>query len=164
MKSKLLLLILIAAATLVLTVSLAAQSATMSAPIVRTAEGQVIFTVRVENLEEGNQYRLGLGFPTDTAPEATVELSIEDSPVNLSPASFAQDNTSNWWGVSKLASRGFNLTPSDLPRQGEALTFRASVPKDTADQFEKLFIFISRDYGSNTWYLIDGSELSNSYW
>jgi len=144
---------------------LVAQSgATMSAPVVQTAEGQVIFTSHLQDFSSGNKYRVGIGGVGATAPNATIELELGEKALSKSISDFTQGYTSHWWGMTELKSKGVMLADSDLPGQGTDLTFRVKVPRESADNYDKLYIFVSRDYGGNTWYLEDGVELDKSYW
>jgi len=139
-------------------------SATMSAPVVRTAEGQVVFTTHLQDFVSGNKYRIGIGGVGSSAPDATIELELGDTALSKSATDFTQGFTSHWWGVDELKSRGVSLEASDLPSPGQQLTFRVKLSREAADNFEKLYIFVSRDYGGSTWYLEDGVELDQSYW
>jgi hypothetical protein len=139
-------------------------SATMSAPVVRTAEGQVVFTTRLQDFVAGNKYRIGIGGVGASAPDAEIELELGETALGKSAADFTQGYTSHWWGMDELKSRGVTLAASDLPGKGKELTFRVKLAREAADNFEKLYIFVSRDYGGNTWYLEDGVELDQSYW
>lgn len=143
---------------------LAQTSATMSAPVVRTAEGQVIFTTQLQNFVPGSKYRIGIGGVGNSAPDATIEVKLGETALSKATADFTQGYTSHWWGVDELKSRGIALSASDLPDSGQQLTFRVSIAREAADNFEKLYIFVSRDYGGDTWYLEDGVELDQSYW
>jgi hypothetical protein len=143
---------------------LAQESATMSAPVVRTAEGQVIFTTNVENFVAGSNYRIGVGGVGNSGPAASIELELGDSALAKPATDFTQGYTSHWWGMEALKSRGVALAPGDLPAAGERLTVRVKIPKESANGFDKLYIFVSRDYGGDTWYLEDGVELDKSYW
>ena len=142
----------------------AQDGATMSAPVVRTAEGQVIFTTHVQDFSSGNKYRVGVGGVGNSAPNATIELELDGQTLSKPPTDFTQGYTSHWWGMSELKSRGVLFAASDLPSRGGDLTFRVKIPRKSADNFDKLYIFVSRDYGGATWYLEDGVELDKSYW
>lgn len=139
-------------------------SATMSAPVVRTAEGQVVFTTHLKDFVAGSKYRIGIGGVGNSAPDATIELEMGDQAISKSATDFTQGYTSHWWGMDELKSRGVALTGSDLPGKGQELIFRVKLAREAADNFEKLYIFVSRDYGGDTWYLEDGVELDQSYW
>jgi len=143
---------------------MAQDSATMSAPVVRTAEGQVIFTTQLQHFVPGNKYRIGIGGVGSSAPDATIELELGETALSKSATDFTQGYTSHWWGMNELKSRGVALADSDLPGEGQQLTFRVRLSREAADNFEKLYIFVSRDYGGSTWYLEDGVELDQSYW
>lgn len=142
----------------------AQDSATMSAPIVRTAEGQVIFSTHLQDFASDKKYRIGIGGVGNSAPDATIELELGGEALAKSTTDFTQGYTSPWWGMSELKSRGVALAGSDLPGQGQNLTFRVKIPRKVADNYDKLYIFVSRDYGGDTWYLEDGVELDKSYW
>ena len=143
---------------------LAQDSATMSAPVVRTAEGQVIFTTQVENFVAGSKYRVGIGGVGNSGPAASIELELGENALAKPETDFTQGYTSHWWGMDALKSRGVALAAGELPSKGQQLTVRVKVPRDNADAFDKLYIFVSRDYGGDTWYLEDGVELDKSYW
>jgi hypothetical protein len=143
---------------------IAQDSATMSAPVVRTAEGQVEFTTRLQDFVPGSKYRIGIGGVGNNAPDATIEVKLGDTALSKSATDFTQGFTSHWWGMNELKSRGIALAASELPEQGQQLTFKVHLSREAADNFEKLYIFVSRDYGGSTWYLEDGVELDQSYW
>ncbi len=136
----------------------------MSAPIIRSTPDGVVFTVRFQNFGEGRSYRVGFGSQGKSAPEVTVELLKEEEPLSLTPIDFAQGNTSGWWGVDQVVSKGYALGPDGLPGEEEALTFRVTVPRESADRFEKLYLFVSRNYGGERWYMEDGSEIDKTDW
>lgn len=142
----------------------AQDSATMSAPVVKNADGQVVFTTRLQNFVPGSEYRVGIGGVGNSAPDATIEVEIGDSGLSKPTTDFTQGFTSHWWGVDELKSRGVALGASDLPEKGKELTLRVKLMREAADNFEKLYLFVSRDYGGSTWYLEDGVELDQSYW
>lgn len=135
----------------------------MSAPVVRATGEEVQFTVHMQNLSEGRGYRLGLGAAGDSAPDVTVELMSGDSPVSIEATQFVQTNTSHWWGVPQVTAKGVQFEGAAVAG-AEDVTFRVSMSQEEADQYETLYIFVSRNYGSDTWYLEDGSELDQSYW
>jgi hypothetical protein len=91
-------------------------------------------------------------------------VELGDTALSKSVTDFTQGYTSHWWGINELKSRGVSLSESDLPDQEQQLTFRVKLQREAADNFEKLYIFVSRDYGGDTWYLEDGVELDQSYW
>jgi hypothetical protein len=165
MKCKLLVLVFTAFLTVFLASPVLAQaSASMTAPIIRSAEGSIRMSVHFTNFAPSSRYRIGLGIPGDVTPDVTLELHENETAVSKEPVDFIQKNTNHWWGVPQIAARGFALSASDLAGEGKELVFRMSIPRESAEKAGKLYIFISRDYGANTWYLEDGSELDESNW
>ncbi len=139
----------------------AQERVSMSAPIIRSTGEDLVFTVRFEGFVDGRSYRLGVA-AAGAAPEATVELLKGASPLNLKAAEFVQENTKGWWGVDSIRALGYILGPADLP--DEPVTFRITIAREAADQLAKLYLFVSRDYGSGRWYLEDGTELADTDW
>jgi hypothetical protein len=136
--------------------------ASMTAPVVRNMEGQVVVTTRVTGFSSGGKYRIGIGCVGANAPKANVEaLKNGDQPLSLEAKNWVQSNTKDWWQVEPVQSIGIYIGPSDIP---EEVLFRISIAKEDADQHEKMYIFVSKDYGSDTWYLEDGVELEKKYW
>ncbi len=165
MKCKLLLLVFTAFLTGFLATPVLAQtSATMSAPIIRSAEGAVRFSVRFSNFVPNSRYRIGIGIRGDKTPDVTLELLENEAAVSKDPVNFVQKNTNHWWGIPQLSVRGFAFSASELAGEGREFVFRMSLPRESADKAGKLYIFVSRDYGAETWYLEDGSELDESNW
>ncbi|UCF38327.1 MAG: hypothetical protein JSU96_05605 [Acidobacteriota bacterium] len=165
MKLKLLISTFTLAIACILALPVAAQdNAVTSAPMVKSMDGNVVFSIRVSSFVPGKNYRLGFGAAGDTAPVGTLKLTQDGKDVAAEALDFKQGYTSNWWGVEQVASKGFQLKAADLPPAGTELLFEVSLPQEAADQFNKLFIFVARDYGSNTWYLEDGSVLEDTYW
>ena len=143
---------------------LAQQGASMTAPIIRSAEGSVRLSVRFSNFAPGNRYRIGFGIPGDVTPDVTLELLENETAVSKDPVDFVQKNTNHWWALPQLSARGFAFSASELATAGREFVFRVAVPRELAEKAGKIFIFVSRDYGAETWYLEDGSELNESYW
>lgn len=144
------------------TTAMAQVGASMTAPVVRNKEGQVIITTRISSFTAGGKYRIGIGCASASAPGARVEaMENGTNPLALETKTWTQKNTKDWWQVEPIQSTGFFLGPSNLPEQ---ILFRITIPKKAADQYDILYIFVSKDYGSETWYLEDGVELEKKYW
>jgi hypothetical protein len=124
----------------------------------------VIVSARVSNFVPGKSYRLGVGCAGDKQLAAEVALSKADAPITKDSVEFKQGNTAHWWNVPELWCVGFTFTPDELSTQGLEFKLTASVDREVADACGKLYIFVSRDYGSSTWYLEDGSELEKTLW
>jgi len=143
---------------------LAQESATMTAPIIRSAEGAVRLSVRFSNFVQGSRYRIAFGIPGEVTPEVTLELLENEAAVSKDPVDFVQKNTNHWWAIPQLAARGFAFSASEIGTEGKEFVMRVSVPRELAEKAGKIFVFVSRDYGGDTWYLEDGSELDESNW
>lgn len=137
--------------------------ATMSAPIIRSVEGKLVFSVSLEGFAEGKTYRIGFGVAADSLPdiEVAVELEADGTPLELTSADFVQGSTKAWWQVPEVHGRGYVLGPTNLP---PPVRFKVSIAKADADALGKVFLFVSRDYGSDRWYLEDGTVIEKSDW
>lgn len=136
----------------------------MSAPILRTSEGKVIISVHIKDFAPGKDYRIAVASSIDSKIEATVELTLNDTPLSVTATKFKQKNPGQWWGVSQFNATGFELKAAQLPPAGQDLVLKAEVDHDEATAVGKLYVFVARDYGSDTWYLEDGSEIDKSVW
>ena len=135
----------------------------MSSPVIRTNPDGISIAARFQGLQPGRSYRIGVGVKGQF-PESEIEISRGDSPLPANLTDFVQGHTSNWWGVEQLSARGFQIDGSDLAGPSEELLLRVSVPRAATDQLENIYIFISRNYATDTWYLEDGVDLDQSYW
>lgn len=150
---------------LVLVVSslFAFQRAAMEPPVVRGTEDQVAMTARFSGFVADGEYRLGFGVDGTYPSAAKIELTRDGEPVSWEFSDFSQGFTSSWWGVDKLTSKGVVLSGDQVPREGQNVTMRVSLPRDAADSLGKLYVFIAKKYGPN-WYLEDGAELTREHW
>jgi len=149
---------------LIVSPAIAQDRATMSAPVIRASGDEVIFSVRFENFSPDRSYRIGFGAKGEAVPDVQVALSNEDRDLPLEPMDFSQGNTKGWWKIEQVGARGYTIGKSEIPEAGKALTFKVTVPRDVADNYDKVYLFVSRDYGSGRWYLEDGSEIDKSDW
>jgi hypothetical protein len=139
------------------------QGVTMGSPVVRMVESNVLINVRVESFNAGDKYRIGLGVAGEAAIPAEMTFTKGGGPVG-EVSEFTQGFTAHWWHVDQLMCRGFELTGDMVPMEGEEGTLQMSIPKTCLEGRENIYIFVSKDYGSDTWYLEDGSELDKSFW
>ena len=139
------------------------QGATMGSPVVRIVEGEVLISVRVENFNPGDKYRVGIGIVGETPLPAEMVFTRGGSPVG-EVTEFTQGFTAHWWNVEQIICKGMELSGDMLPAEGVEGSLQISIPKDSMDNTESVYIFVSKDYGSETWYLEDGSELDKSFW
>lgn len=140
--------------------------ASMSSPVVRSTGEEVVISARFQNFVPGNNYRIGVGVARDQLPDLKVELLGDDATASLDNPSidFVQGHTQNWWKVSQLVSRGYQISRTEASEPAGALTLRFTMTRDEADELDKLFVFICRNYGGETWYLEDGTEIDQSSW
>jgi hypothetical protein len=138
--------------------------ATMSAPVIRSSPDSVVITVHYEGLNPSRTYRIGLGRAADKAPEATATLEKGDQPLQIEATDFTQGNTSGWWKVDELHCKGYVISGPAIPAEGQSLVLKFTLPKAVADTYSKMYIFVSRDYGSQRWYLEDGTEIDKAEW
>ncbi len=136
--------------------------AVMEPPIIKGSTDTISFTARFSELNPEKAYRIGVGVGSGALEGATISLETEAGAVNSSLVDFTQGNTSSWWGVSEVSARGFLLEGASIPSEG--VTLRVSIPRSVADKVKKLYVFVAKKYGPTTWYLEDGSELSDEYW
>ena len=148
---------------LVATWAAAQERASMSAPVIRSTAEELIISARFEDFVADRSYRIGFG-AVDKAPEMTLELMLGDEPVSLEAQDFVQGNTSAWWRVEHVNARGYFLKGEDLPEEGGALVLRVRLNRSEAEKYDRLFIFVARDYGNDRWYLEDGTVIEKSDW
>ncbi len=141
-------------------VVLAQDTATMTAPVIKTNAEEIQFTVDCRDFEAGGDYRLGFG-GVDAVEEAQLELLEGDSAVEAELISFSQAHTQTWWGMPQLEMKGF-LVPS--ASAGQQLKLRVKVPRSVADTLPAVYLGLSRDYGGGLWYLEDGAEVKKDLW
>ena len=141
-------------------VVLAQDTATMSAPVIKTNVEEIQFTVDCGDFEAGGDYRLGFG-SVDGVEEAQLELLEDGNAVEAELVSFNQDHTQTWWGMPQLKMRGFFLQSAPA---GQTLKLRVKVPRSVADTLPAVYLGLARDYGGGLWYLEDGAQVKKELW
>ena len=137
----------------------------MSAPVIRAApDGNVTFTAQFSEMAQTGEYRLGFAVPSGKISGAKLELLKNGNPVNLPLMDFEQGYCANWWGLTKVSAQGFVVLGNAIPGKEEKLTLRVTVPKVEMDKYKKVFLLVSRKYGTDVWYIEDGSEMDESFW
>ena len=143
--------------------TVSAQGVTMGSPVVRIVEGNVMISVRAESFNAGDKYRIGVGVEGETPLAA--EMTFTKGAETIGEVSeFTQGFTAHWWNVEQIICKGIELSGDMLPGSGEEGSLQISIPRGELEGKEKIYIFVSKDYGSSTWYLEDGSELDKSFW
>jgi hypothetical protein len=157
---------LLTVSVLFLGMTLTAQDrATMSAPVIRAVpEGNVTISAQFADMSANGEYRVGFAIPTGKVPGIKLELLKDGTPVNLPVMDFEQGYCANWWGISKVSAQGFVVLGSAIPGKDQKLTLRVTAPKTELDKYKKAYLLVSRKYGTDVWYIEDGSEMDESYW
>ena len=135
----------------------------MSSPVVRMVEGEVLISVRLGTFDPGGTYRFGVGVAGDTALPADMTFTVAGAPVG-EVTEFTQGFTAHWWTVEQIICKGMEISGDMIPASGQEGSLQISIPRESLANPEKIYIFVSKDYGSDTWYLEDGSELDKSFW
>ena len=138
--------------------------ATLSSPVLKTEPDAIIFTTRFSSFVAGNDYRIGVGTTGDELAGAQFELSKDGSPVSRELFSFRQGFSSAYFNVDEIQVQGFFLPSSDLPAAEEEITLKVIVPRSAAEKAKRLFIIITKQFGPDTWYIMDGAEINDSHW
>jgi len=143
--------------------TLSAQGVTMGSPVVRIVEGSVLISVRADQFNAGDNYRIGVGVVGETPLAAEMTFTKGAETID-EVVEFTQGFTAHWWNVDQIVCKGLELSGDMLPAAGEEGNLQIKIDRDALEGKEKIYIFVSKDYGSDTWYLEDGSELDKSFW
>ena len=142
----------------------AQERASMSSPVLRRAEGELIITTHFSAFIPGEAYRIGFGVTRGKLRGAKLEVSKNDTPLKNEVVEFVQDYTAVWWNVDQIMVEGFLLAPQDLPKEGAPITLRLTMPRAEADKLERIYVFVARRYGPKLWYIEDGTDIAKSDW
>lgn len=138
----------------------AQDTATMTAPVIKTNAEEIQFSVDLGDFEAGGDYRVGFG-AVDSVEGAKLELSKDGTVVEAEQVSFSQDHTQTWWGMDQLEMRGFKISSAPA---GQTLKLLVKLPRSLADSLPAVYLGVSRDYGGGLWYLEDGVEVKQESW
>ncbi len=131
--------------------------AVMTAPMVRSVEGVVTVVTQFSGFQADRTYRIGIGVESPPPPNMEIQLHRDGRSIGQM-TEFQQAYVSHWWNVDQVAARGFVLRGSDLA--GGELTLEIKIQKDELSRSGNLYLFISRDYGLDRFYLEDGSTIN----
>ncbi|HSR51848.1 MAG TPA: hypothetical protein VLV83_13545 [Acidobacteriota bacterium] len=154
------LIILLAAAALVLA---AAGRAEMAAPILKTSTEEIVVTASFTSFDPESNYRIGVGSPAKTINDYQMTLEQSEKPLPVRESTFTQGYLSAWFGLEEIPAKGFVFSGSDLTPDVR-VQLQITMPRAEADRLNRFFIFVAKDYGSDTWYLEDGSEIRKENW
>jgi len=131
--------------------------AALSQPVIRRSGDEVLLVCRVTDMNPNYKYRIGFG-TAETPLEVERELSRDGRVMTEKQGTFKQGYASNWWGVESVQSFGVTFGG------GDEVSISARVNREHARTFERVFLFVAREYSADTWYLEDGIELKRSHW
>ena len=141
------------------------QRASMDRPVVKTKDDTVHMIVSFGSFSAGKSYRLGIGCSAGDLAGAELELTEGDSVLDLPVRTFELGHsTQQWWGVKKLNARGYLLEGDTVPATGTKVRLSIQVPLAVANQKDKLFLFVAREYAEDLWYLEDGMPIEKKDW
>lgn len=135
----------------------------LTAPVLKAEPETISFTTRITNLAPGSDYRIGVGAPTDIQG-GTFEVANGDAVLPMEPAAFKQGYATAYFEMDAIPALGYLFSSTDLPGPEEAIVLKVSVPREEADRLERIFIFVSKQFGPTTWYIMDGAEINNTHW
>jgi hypothetical protein len=138
--------------------------ATLSSPVLKTEPEAITFTTRFSNFVDGNDYRIGVGTTGEELAGARFELSKGDSPVSKELFSFLQGTATAYFEVDEIRVQGFFFPSSELPAAEEELVLKVIVPLSEAEKAKRLFIIVTKQFGPDTWYIMDGAEINDTHW
>ena len=149
----------------ILTASLVGQDrVSLAPPILKGEPDQISFTTRFSTFNSGSDYRLGVGTTGDEIEGIEIELSQGGTILSKKQASFSQGYASAYFEVEEIQVQGFLFPSSDLPAQGEEVAMKVTIPRAEADRVGRLFIIVSKQFGPDRWYIMDGAEINDSHW
>ena len=140
------------------------ETASMSAPLLRTTPQEISLTARFSNFVQGSYYRLGIGTTAEQINDLEMEILKGNTVLAKELISFEQGFTQSWFEVDQISIQGFHFLRAEVPEAGEELTLKVSFPRAEGESHERLFIIIARRYSLDRWYIEDGSELEKSSW
>ena len=141
------------------------QQASMSRPVVKTQQDTVHIIVSFSSFSPGQVYRLGIGCTVGDLEGATLELIDENLQESLPVRTFRQGhNTRQWWDVEEINVKGYVLEGDALPAGEGRLRLTAEIPLTLANEKDRLFLFVARQYAQDVWYLEDGTPIEKADW
>ncbi len=138
--------------------------AVMSTPILKTSPDEISVTTSFSGFEPESEYRIGIGMVGQPSEKVQLNLLKNDNRVSKSVEAFNQGYTSTWFEVDSVQLQGFRVAGPDLPGSDGRLTLKITLPRDEADRLGKFFIIVAKNYGSDTWYVEDASEVNETHW
>ncbi|MEE8349694.1 MAG: hypothetical protein V3R94_09000 [Acidobacteriota bacterium] len=138
--------------------------ATLSSPVLKTEPDAITFTTRFSTFVDGNDYRIGVGTSGDELTGAQFELSQGGSALSKELFSFSQGFAKAYFDLDEIQVQGFFFPSAELPSAGEELVLKVVVPRSEAEKAKRLFIIVTKQFGPDTWYIMDGAEINDTHW
>ncbi len=136
----------------------------MTAPVLKAETEQISFTTRFSDFVAGSDYRLGVGTTGDKIEGAEFELSKDNAPLSTELISFTQGFASAYFEVEEISVQGFSFPSTDLPGAGEEVAMKVTIPRAEAERLERIFIVVTKQFGPDRWYIMDGGEINSTHW
>jgi hypothetical protein len=137
--------------------------ATLTSPVLKAETDTITFTTRFSSFVDGNDYRIGVGTTGEELVGAQFELSQGGSALSKELFSFRQGFATAYFNVDEIQVQGYFFPSAELPAGDEQLTLKVILPRSEAEKAERLFIIVTKQFGPDTWYIMDGAEINNSH-
>ncbi len=138
--------------------------ASLTSPVLKAERDTITFTTRFADFLDGSDYRIGVGVVGEELDGAQFELTQGDSALSKELFSFRQGFATAYFNVDEIQVQGFFFPSAELPPAGEELTLKVSVPRSAAEVAQRIFIIVTKQFGPDTWYIMDGAEINDSHW
>ena len=145
-------------------VALAQDSVSMNAPVIKSTDDEVVLMATFTGFDRSKDYRIAVGVEKGSMNGFELDVRKNGEAIQLPPTSFTQGFTASWWGVPELKSTGFAVTADNISGMEDRITLRIKVAKSSANELGKIYVFASRKYGPQAWYLADGSYAEQADW
>lgn len=149
----------------ILTVSLVGQDrVSLAPPVLKGEPDQISFTTRFSGFVSGSDYRLGVGSTDGEIEGIQFELSQGGTSLSKKLVSFSQGYASQYFEVEEIQVQGFLFPSAELPGKGEEVGMKVTIPRAEAERLGRLFIIVTKQFGPDRWYIMDGAEINDSHW
>jgi hypothetical protein len=138
--------------------------ASLTSPVLKSEPEEISFTTRFGTFIDGNDYRIGVGTTGEEMAGAKFELSQDGAPLSKELFRFRQGFASAYFEVDEIQVQGYFLPSSELPSGDQQITLKVTIPRSEAENAQRIFIIVTKQFGPDTWYIMDGAEINNSHW
>ncbi len=145
--------------TVVLLSLTAAAAATMSVPVIRSAAETIAISTRLTEFADV-AHRVGVSCGACDLSQIKIELTVDGGVAQNADQNFSQGTSKMWFGVEPLESRGFFFEG----KPGENLALKVELPRQVADEGGPFYIFASKNFGQNIWYIVAGEAIRKGDW